>query len=74
VPGASGGWILVRDAAKRALPEGVPVPGAFRAGGGAAKADEDAKAPAGAMADDLPANEDGASGAAQETESGEDKS
>jgi large subunit ribosomal protein L3 len=30
VPGAKGGWILVRDAVKRALPEGVPVPGAFR--------------------------------------------
>ncbi|MCY1705889.1 50S ribosomal protein L3 [Pannonibacter sp. SL95] len=31
VPGAKGGWILVRDAVKKALPEGVPVPGAFRA-------------------------------------------
>ncbi|NBN63680.1 50S ribosomal protein L3 [Microvirga tunisiensis] len=30
VPGAKGGWILVRDAVKKALPEGVPVPGAFR--------------------------------------------
>jgi large subunit ribosomal protein L3 len=30
VPGAKGGWILVRDAVKRALPEGVPTPGAFR--------------------------------------------
>ena len=30
VPGAKGGWILVRDAVKRALPEGVPMPGAFR--------------------------------------------
>jgi large subunit ribosomal protein L3 len=34
VPGASGGWILVRDAMKRALPEGVPIPGAFRRNGG----------------------------------------
>jgi large subunit ribosomal protein L3 len=30
VPGAKGGWIFVRDAAKRVLPEGVPTPGAFR--------------------------------------------
>ncbi len=30
VPGAKGGWILVRDAVKRALPAGVPTPGAFR--------------------------------------------
>ena len=35
VPGASGGWILVRDATKRALPDGVPVPGAFRSNGSA---------------------------------------
>ena len=36
VPGAAGGWILVRDAVKRALPEGVPMPGAFRKPGGEA--------------------------------------
>ncbi|MEX0852642.1 MAG: 50S ribosomal protein L3 [Bauldia sp.] len=30
VPGAKGGWILVRDAVKRALPDGVPMPGAFK--------------------------------------------
>jgi large subunit ribosomal protein L3 len=30
VPGAKGGFILVRDAVKRPLPEGVPTPGAFR--------------------------------------------
>ena len=30
VPGAKGGFILVRDAVKKALPEGVPTPGAFR--------------------------------------------
>ncbi len=35
VPGASGGWILVKDAVKRALPEGVPIPGAFRTNGAA---------------------------------------
>jgi large subunit ribosomal protein L3 len=30
VPGAKGGFILIRDAAKKPLPEGVPTPGAFR--------------------------------------------
>jgi large subunit ribosomal protein L3 len=31
VPGAKGAWIMVRDAVKRALPEGgVPMPGKFR--------------------------------------------
>src|ERR1051325_883602 len=40
VPGAKGGWITVRDAVKKALPEGVPRPGAFRL------ADDAAAAPA----------------------------
>jgi large subunit ribosomal protein L3 len=40
VPGAKGGWILVRDAVKRALPEGVPTPGSFR------KREESGAAPA----------------------------
>lgn len=31
VPGSKGGWILVRDAVKRAAPAGLPLPGAFRA-------------------------------------------
>jgi large subunit ribosomal protein L3 len=30
VPGAKGGWIMVRDAVKRAAPEGLPKPGKFR--------------------------------------------
>lgn len=37
VPGSKGGWVLLRDAVKRALPDTAPKPGAFR---GAA---EDAK-------------------------------
>lgn len=40
VPGAKGGWILVRDAVKKKLPEGVPTPGKFR------KPNADATAPA----------------------------
>jgi large subunit ribosomal protein L3 len=30
VPGAKGGWVLLRDAVKRTLPEAAPKPGAFR--------------------------------------------
>ena len=30
VPGAKGGWVYIRDAVKRKLPEGVPFPGAFK--------------------------------------------
>ncbi len=30
VPGTKGGWVLVRDAVKRALPKEAPKPGAFR--------------------------------------------
>jgi len=32
VPGAKGGWVLLRDAVKRALPDGAPKPGGFRKG------------------------------------------
>jgi len=39
VPGAKGGWILVRDAVKKKLPEGVPVPGKFRLAEAAATAE-----------------------------------
>jgi large subunit ribosomal protein L3 len=30
VPGAKGGWVMLRDAVKKELPQGVPFPGAFR--------------------------------------------
>jgi large subunit ribosomal protein L3 len=30
VPGVKGGWITVRDAVKKKLPEGVPKPGKFK--------------------------------------------
>jgi large subunit ribosomal protein L3 len=36
VPGAKGGWILVRDAVKTKLPEGLPLPGSFRERGATA--------------------------------------
>jgi large subunit ribosomal protein L3 len=31
IPGAKGGWVLVRDAVKKPLPEGVPFPAAIKA-------------------------------------------
>ncbi|WP_119307787.1 50S ribosomal protein L3 [Cohaesibacter haloalkalitolerans] len=30
VPGSKGGWILIKDAVKKARPEGAPLPGAIR--------------------------------------------
>jgi large subunit ribosomal protein L3 len=40
VPGAKGGFILIRDAVKKALPKDVPMPGAFRKRAEAAPAAE----------------------------------
>ncbi len=37
VPGAKGGWVLLRDAVKRAIPDNVPKPGAIRGGTGKAE-------------------------------------
>ena len=57
VPGAKGGWVLLRDAVKKSLPEGVPMPGAFK-GGEAAAADKAEEAPAEeAPAEEAPAEE-----------------
>lgn len=36
VPGAEGGWVLIRDAVKRPAPKDVPFPGAVRKAGAAA--------------------------------------
>jgi len=41
VPGSEGGWVLVSDAVKKALPEGVPFPGAVKAAAEAAVATQD---------------------------------
>lgn len=40
VPGSKGGWVLVNDAVKKALPEGVPTPGSFKAPAGSPAAKE----------------------------------
>jgi large subunit ribosomal protein L3 len=37
VPGADGGWVLVKDASKRAAPKDLPFPAALRAAAGAAR-------------------------------------
>jgi large subunit ribosomal protein L3 len=36
VPGSAGGWILIRDAVKTKLPDGIPMPGSFRERGAVA--------------------------------------
>ena len=46
VPGSKGGWITMRDAVKRAAPEGVPTPGAFRLKEDATASEPPAEAPA----------------------------
>jgi large subunit ribosomal protein L3 len=45
VPGAKGGWIMLRDAVKKALPKDAPKPGKFRAGGEGTAAPEADAAP-----------------------------
>ena len=50
VPGSENGWVLIRDAAKRKRPDGLPYPAALRGetasnGGGAETADEGDAAP-----------------------------
>ena len=54
VPGAKGGWVLLSDAVKKALPDNVPVPGAFRGGNKpeAQAAENEAEAPQAASEED----------------------
>lgn len=51
VPGAKNGWVLIKDSVKRALPEGVPFPGAIR-GSGAAEEPSEAVAEAEALVEE----------------------
>ncbi len=41
VPGAKGGYVLLSDAKKRAMPDGLPFPGAIRGDGAPAEADSE---------------------------------
>ncbi|HIJ62912.1 MAG TPA: 50S ribosomal protein L3 [Rhodospirillaceae bacterium] len=43
IPGAEGGWVLVRDAVKKKLPEGVPFPAGIKLAQAAAPAAEEQK-------------------------------
>ena len=58
VPGSEGGWVLIRDAVKRALPEGVPFPAGVKGGAAEAEAAPAEDAPAeSAEAEAAPADE-----------------
>ena len=48
VPGAKGGYVLIRDAVTRPGAEGVPFPAAVRGPSGTSETEQDAAAPAGA--------------------------
>jgi large subunit ribosomal protein L3 len=50
VPGVKGGWITVRDAVKKKLPDGVPMPGKFRLADNAAEAPVSIDGPSGESA------------------------
>lgn len=56
VPGANSGWVLIFDAVKRALPEGVPLPAGLRTAPKAEK--EEVKAEAVAEEQDAPSAEE----------------
>ena len=49
VPGSKGGWVTVKDAVKKKLPEGVPFPAAIKAAEAAAAAPVEAPADGGAQ-------------------------
>ncbi|MBV8888249.1 MAG: 50S ribosomal protein L3 [Alphaproteobacteria bacterium] len=57
VPGSPGGWVLVKDAAKRRAPEGLPFPAALRGAAGPAEPPPDGDAGSGV---DTPSTGEGA--------------
>ena len=71
VPGAKGGWVLLRDAVKKSLPEEAPLPGALR--GMTKPADEaPAEEPADTTPDEAPAEEAAAEIAAPDAAAAEE--
>jgi large subunit ribosomal protein L3 len=64
VPGAEGGWVLVRDAVKKSLPEDAPFPAGLRGSGAIAS---DGAAPEDATVEQTPAEEASAEAPAEET-------
>ena len=69
VPGSADSWVMVSDAIKRQLPEGVPFPAGLRSGGAASKADDPAEA---APAEEVPVDAAAVEEAATEQATGED--
>ncbi len=65
VPGSKGGWVFLKDAVKRKLPDGVPFPGSFRSGAAAEEKPAEEAAPAGEEAE-APAEEAAAEAPAEE--------
>ena len=57
VPGSKGGYVLIRDAIKKALPEEAPLPGAVRGGAAAAETPAEDEASAEEVAEEAPAEE-----------------
>ena len=51
VPGSKGGWVTIKDAVKKKLPDGVPFPAAIKAVDAAAPAEAPVEAPADAPAE-----------------------
>lgn len=77
VPGAKGGWVLLRDAIKRKLPEDVPFPGAFRlpeaaTNGGAAPVEAESEAAEAATESGAEGGNDVGDPAGSSAESGND--
>lgn len=74
VPGSKGGWVYLRDAVKRKLPDGVPMPGAIRKVDGAAeKPAEENAAPADEAEAETPAVETAESAPADTADAGDKK-
>ncbi len=55
VPGSKGGWVFVKDAVKKHLPDDAPQPGSFKS----ANSNTKAEAPAAKIADEPEAEEKG---------------
>jgi large subunit ribosomal protein L3 len=67
VPGVKGGWITVRDAVKKKLPDGVPKPGKFKLGEAEAKEGAKESAKEGIKADAAQAHSEAAKVEAPQT-------
>jgi large subunit ribosomal protein L3 len=68
VPGVKGGWIMVRDAVKKKLPNGVPKPGKFKLADAAPAAKADEQAPEAAATPEAAPQAQQAAPAAPKTE------